>query len=94
MERSVSNMNGCQYACCKKNPERVDKLERQLIEGKLLLVDDNGKPLPNVVFTVNADSDSEVEEVFDKHATFMASKGLKRGSYSGYVTNSLREQWK
>ncbi|GKB33152.1 hypothetical protein Tco_0872553 [Tanacetum coccineum] len=55
--------------------ERIDKFERQLIESKLLLVDDDGKPLSNVVSTVNADSDSEVEEVFDEHTTFMASTG-------------------
>nr|GEW93049.1 hypothetical protein [Tanacetum cinerariifolium] len=39
-------------------------------------------------------SDSEVEEVFDEHATFMASTGLKCGSDSGYRTNSLWEEWK
>ncbi|GJX35711.1 putative reverse transcriptase domain-containing protein [Tanacetum coccineum] len=74
--------------------ERIDKFERQLIEGKLLLVDDDGKPLPKFVSTVNADTNSEVEEVFDEHATFMASIGLKRGSDSGYGANSLWEQWK
>ncbi|GKE70977.1 hypothetical protein Tco_1529049 [Tanacetum coccineum] len=74
--------------------ERIDKFERQLIEGKLFLVDDDGKPLPKVVYMVNVDSDSEVEEVFDEHTTFMASTGLKCGSDSGYGTNSLWEQWK
>ncbi|GJV52845.1 putative RNA-directed DNA polymerase, eukaryota, reverse transcriptase zinc-binding domain protein [Tanacetum coccineum] len=59
----------------------------------LLLVDVDGKPLPNVVSTANADSDSEVEEVYDEHATFMASTELKRGSDSDYGTNSLWEQW-
>nr|GEV27028.1 NUDIX hydrolase 1-like [Tanacetum cinerariifolium] len=33
----------------------------------------------------NAYSDSEVEEVVDEHAFFMASTGLKRGDDSGYV---------
>ncbi|GKC18887.1 RNA-directed DNA polymerase, eukaryota, partial [Tanacetum coccineum] len=73
--------------------ERIDKFERQLIEGKLLLVDDEGKPLPKVDSTVNADSDSEVEEVFDEHTRFMVSICLKRGSDSDYSTNSLLEQW-
>ncbi|GJW78373.1 RNA-directed DNA polymerase, eukaryota, reverse transcriptase zinc-binding domain protein [Tanacetum coccineum] len=36
---------------------------KDLIEGKLLLVDDNGKPLLKVVSTVNADSDSEVDDM-------------------------------
>ncbi|GKC41632.1 hypothetical protein Tco_1059354 [Tanacetum coccineum] len=43
--------------------EMIDKFERQLIEEKLLLLDDDGKPLPKVVFTVNVNSKSEVEEV-------------------------------
>ncbi|GKG58968.1 hypothetical protein Tco_0602677, partial [Tanacetum coccineum] len=45
----------------------IDKFERRLIEGKLLLVDDDGKPLSKFVSTVNADTNSEVEEVFDEH---------------------------
>ncbi|GKD37499.1 hypothetical protein Tco_1257706 [Tanacetum coccineum] len=43
--------------------EMIDKFERQLIEGKLLLVDDDEKPLPKVVSTINADGDNEVKEV-------------------------------
>ncbi|GKE92545.1 hypothetical protein Tco_1573640, partial [Tanacetum coccineum] len=69
--------------------ERIDKTERQNIDGKLTLVYDDGKPLPKVVFTVNADSDSEVEEVVDEHTIFMASTSLKNGTDSGYGTNSL-----
>ncbi|GJY50181.1 hypothetical protein Tco_0440137 [Tanacetum coccineum] len=60
--------------------ERIDKLERQIIDGKLTLVDDDENPLPKVVSMVNEDSDSEVEDVFNKHAGFMASTGLKRGN--------------
>nr|GEX47706.1 hypothetical protein [Tanacetum cinerariifolium] len=57
-------------------------------------VPDGPKPLPKVVFTVNANSDSEVKEVFDEHETFIASTGLKHGSDSGDDTISLWEQWK
>ncbi|GKA46782.1 hypothetical protein Tco_0739665 [Tanacetum coccineum] len=74
--------------------EMINKIKRQMIKEKLLLVDDKGTPLPKVVWMVNADSDIEVEKVFDEHATFMASTALKRGSDSGYGTNSLWEQWK
>ncbi|GJY67674.1 hypothetical protein Tco_0470656 [Tanacetum coccineum] len=74
--------------------EIINKIKRQMIKEKLLLVDDKGKPLPKVVSIVNANSDIEVEKVFDEHATFMASTALKRGSDSGYGTNSLWEQWK
>ncbi|GKB46734.1 hypothetical protein Tco_0897487 [Tanacetum coccineum] len=59
---------------------------------KLTLVDDVGKPLPKVVSMKNADSDREVEDVIDDHAVFMASTSLKRGTNSGYDTNSLLEQ--
>ncbi|GJY36081.1 hypothetical protein Tco_0421459 [Tanacetum coccineum] len=45
--------------------ERIDKLERQIIDGKLTLVDDNEKPLPKVVSMVHEDSDNEVEDVLD-----------------------------
>ncbi|GJU92351.1 putative reverse transcriptase domain-containing protein [Tanacetum coccineum] len=34
--------------------------------GKLMLVDDDGKPLTKVVSMANTDSDSEVEDVFDE----------------------------
>ncbi|GKF62419.1 hypothetical protein Tco_0182473, partial [Tanacetum coccineum] len=42
-----------------------------------MFVDDDGKPLPKVV-------SSEVDDVVDEHAVFMASTGLKRGDDSGY----------
>nr|GEV85652.1 hypothetical protein [Tanacetum cinerariifolium] len=74
--------------------ERSDKLERQIIDDKLTFVDDNEKPLPKVISTVNEDSDSEVEDVVDEHVFFMASTSLKSGSNSGYNTNSLLEQWR
>ncbi|GKA18128.1 hypothetical protein Tco_0697965 [Tanacetum coccineum] len=72
--------------------ERIDKIERKIIDGKLTPLDDDGKPLPNVVSSVNEDSDNEVENVVDEHAVFMASTGLKSGNDSGYGTNSLLEQ--
>nr|GFB29810.1 hypothetical protein [Tanacetum cinerariifolium] len=72
--------------------KRIDKIERQIIDEKLILVDDDGKPLPKVVFTENMDSDSEVEDVVDDHAVFMASIGLTSGDDSGSSTNSLLEQ--
>ncbi|GKE88844.1 hypothetical protein Tco_1566319, partial [Tanacetum coccineum] len=74
--------------------ERIDEIERQIIDGKITLVDDDGKPLPKVVSTTIVYSDSEVEDVIDDHAVFMASTGLKRGADIGYGTNSLLEQWR
>ncbi|GKE48257.1 hypothetical protein Tco_1479515 [Tanacetum coccineum] len=77
--------------CTTPKAQGIDKIERQIIDGKLTLVDDDGKPLPKVVSTKNVDSDSEVEYMVDDHAVFMASTGLKRGADSGYGTNSLLE---
>ncbi|GJR46218.1 hypothetical protein Tco_1314321 [Tanacetum coccineum] len=96
MGNSSSDGKGAASSSISTTPitKRVDKFEGQVIEGKLLLVDDDGKLLPKVASTVNADSDSEVEEVFDEHTTFMASTSLKHGSDNGYDTNRLWEQWK
>ncbi|GJT79264.1 hypothetical protein Tco_1053606 [Tanacetum coccineum] len=77
--------------CTTPKAQGIDKIERQIIDGKLTLVDDDGKPLPKVAFTKNEDSDSEVEYVVDDPTVFMASTGLKRGADSGYGTNSLLE---
>ena len=41
---------------------------------------------------VNEDSESDVEEVYDKSPPFMASKGTKEGS--AIRNMSLYEQWK
>ncbi|GKA74008.1 putative ribonuclease H-like domain-containing protein, partial [Tanacetum coccineum] len=57
--------------------EKIDKIERQLREGKLMFVDDNGNPL---VPTGVVDSDSEVEVVFDETANLWLSKSGKDGS--------------
>nr|GEZ44311.1 hypothetical protein [Tanacetum cinerariifolium] len=64
------------------------------VDVKLLLVDDDEKPLPKAVSSVNANSNSEVEEVFDEQESFMTSSCLKRGGDNGYGTNNLWEQWK
>nr|GEX47162.1 copia protein [Tanacetum cinerariifolium] len=68
--------------------ERIDKVERQIIDEKLTLVDDDGKPLPKVVSTKNMDSNSKIEDVVDDLTVFMASISLKRDADSGYCINS------
>ncbi|GKD60177.1 hypothetical protein Tco_1297686 [Tanacetum coccineum] len=40
--------------------EKIDKLERQILDGRLMFVDDEGKPLYKVVSIGITDSDSEV----------------------------------
>ncbi|GJY35475.1 hypothetical protein Tco_0420853, partial [Tanacetum coccineum] len=62
---------------------RINDLERQMLDEKLVLVDDDGNPLKNINDSVNANSDSEVDEVFNKTASFMASTSSKDTSTSG-----------
>ncbi|GJR31586.1 zinc finger, CCHC-type containing protein [Tanacetum coccineum] len=45
--------------------EMIDQLERKILERKLMFLDDDGKPLYKADFMSIADSDSEVEEVFN-----------------------------
>nr|GEX61103.1 retrovirus-related Pol polyprotein from transposon TNT 1-94 [Tanacetum cinerariifolium] len=57
-------------------PERIDKFERQLIEGKLLFMDDDGKPLPKVFLRLceqwketkrDDENDSYDDDMYDSH---------------------------
>nr|GEV25253.1 hypothetical protein [Tanacetum cinerariifolium] len=84
--QNVSNLNPFDAFSVVEND---DNMERQIINGKLTLVDDDGKPKPKVVYTVNEDSDSEVEDVVDDHAVFMASTSLKSGIDSEYGHYSI-----
>nr|GEU97020.1 hypothetical protein [Tanacetum cinerariifolium] len=77
---------------------RINGLERQMLDGKLVIMDDDGKPLKPHANPVNADSDSEVDMVFSETTSFMASmsskvnKSSKSSSGAGY--KSLYETWK
>nr|GFA81419.1 hypothetical protein [Tanacetum cinerariifolium] len=74
--------------------ENIDKIESQILNGKLTFVDDDRKPLYKAVIKGNEDSESEVEAVFDLTTNLMASTSLKGGSDRGYGTNFLLEQWR
>nr|GEW12242.1 hypothetical protein [Tanacetum cinerariifolium] len=65
---------------------QIDKIEKLIIDGKLTLVDDEGKSLKKVDALVDHDSDDEVASVDNEMTSFMASKKY------GYGTNSLLEQ--
>ncbi|GJU19095.1 hypothetical protein Tco_1147061 [Tanacetum coccineum] len=67
------------FGCPNTTPlsERINDLERQMLDGKFMLVDDDEKPVKKIVDPVNADSDSEVDEVFNEIAGFMASTSFK-----------------
>ncbi|GJW62334.1 hypothetical protein Tco_0111669 [Tanacetum coccineum] len=67
---------------------KIDKMERLIIDGKVTLVDDEGKPLTRVDSLDDHDSKEEVASVDNDMENFIASKDV------GYGTNSLSEQWK
>nr|GEX86872.1 hypothetical protein [Tanacetum cinerariifolium] len=71
--------------------EKFVKIELQIGEGKLRLLDNDENPL---VSTGIVKSDSEVKVVFDDTANLMISMSGKDGSDKGYGTNSLLEQWR
>ncbi|GKD72866.1 hypothetical protein Tco_1331148 [Tanacetum coccineum] len=61
-------------------------MERLIIEGKVTLVDDEGKPLKKVDYLGDHDSDDEVASADNDMANFLT---LKKDSYGN---NSLLEQ--
>ncbi|GJQ90653.1 hypothetical protein Tco_0001792 [Tanacetum coccineum] len=66
--------------------EKIDKIEKLIIEGKITLVDDEGKPLEKVSSSCEYDSEDGVASVDNEMANFLAKK-------DGYGTQSLLEQW-
>nr|GEV59590.1 hypothetical protein [Tanacetum cinerariifolium] len=70
------------------NVAKIDKIERVIIDGKVTLVDDEGKPLEKIDSSGNYNSKDEVASVDNGMASFLASKKVSCG------TNSLLEQWK
>ncbi|GKA21205.1 hypothetical protein Tco_0701194 [Tanacetum coccineum] len=68
--------------------EKINMFVQQLLEGKCVLVDDDGKPLEKVDYSGDHDSEDEVEPIDNEIASFLASKP----SGVGYGTNSLLEQ--
>ncbi|GJW71875.1 hypothetical protein Tco_0128792 [Tanacetum coccineum] len=67
--------------------EKIDKIEKLIIDGKVTLVNDEGKPLEKVDYLGVYDSEDEVASVDNEMASFLANK-------DGYGTQSLLEQWK
>ncbi|GJV27063.1 hypothetical protein Tco_1383511 [Tanacetum coccineum] len=67
--------------------EKINMFEQQLLEGKCMLVDDDGKPLEKVDSSGNHDSEDEVEPADNEMTSYLALK-----PYGGYGTNSLLEQ--
>ncbi|GKD27595.1 hypothetical protein Tco_1233809 [Tanacetum coccineum] len=66
--------------------EKINKLKRLIIDGKLTLVDDEGNPLEKFDYSSDHNSEDEVEQVDNEMTNFLASKRV------GYSTNSLLKQ--
>nr|GEX42999.1 hypothetical protein [Tanacetum cinerariifolium] len=69
--------------------DKIKKLERKILDSKLMFVDDDGIPLVPVS---NVYNESEVEVGFDETSNLMSSTSFKSRSDKGYGTNSLLEQ--
>ncbi|GJZ32137.1 retrotransposon protein, putative, ty1-copia subclass [Tanacetum coccineum] len=67
--------------------DKIGKLKKLIIDGKVTLMDDDGKPLKKVDYLSDHDSEDEVESVDNDMARFMASERV------GFGTKSLLEQW-
>ncbi|GJV46548.1 putative RNA-directed DNA polymerase [Tanacetum coccineum] len=67
--------------------ENINKMERLIIDGKVILVDDKGKPLKQVDSLGDYDSEDEVASVDSDMTNFLASGKVR------YDTHSLLEQW-
>nr|GEU76524.1 high affinity nitrate transporter 2.4-like [Tanacetum cinerariifolium] len=65
--------------------EKINKIEKLIIDEKVTLLDDEGKPL--VDYSGDYDSEDEVASVDNEMASFLAKK-------DGYGTQSLLEQWR
>ncbi|GJY26619.1 reverse transcriptase domain-containing protein [Tanacetum coccineum] len=68
--------------------EKIDKLEKLIIDEKITLADDVGKPMKYVDYLGDHDSEDEVEPVDNEMTSFLASDRF------GYSTNSLLKQWR
>nr|GEV89849.1 hypothetical protein [Tanacetum cinerariifolium] len=67
--------------------EKIDKIQKLIINGKVTLVDDEGIPLEKVAYSGDYVSEDAVASIDNEMASFLAKK-------DGYYTQSLLEQWK
>ncbi|GJW59922.1 hypothetical protein Tco_0109257 [Tanacetum coccineum] len=76
--------------------ERINDVERKMLNERLVLVDDDGKPLKKVGDPVNADSDHKVDKVFNETTIFRSLTSFNvdnnSKSSSGVANKSLYKQ--
>ncbi|GKA58476.1 hypothetical protein Tco_0757664 [Tanacetum coccineum] len=68
--------------------DRIRKIEKLIMDGKLTLVDNDGKPQKKVDYPGDHDSEDEVESVDNDMARSMATERVRFG------TKSLMKQWR
>nr|GEW99710.1 hypothetical protein [Tanacetum cinerariifolium] len=78
-----------EYEWSSSNKDTINVLEKQILECKPVLEDDDGKPVENIHYPVNLGSDDKVEPVDNEMTSFLASKPTG----VGYSPKSLLEQW-
>ncbi|GKB93630.1 hypothetical protein Tco_0979767 [Tanacetum coccineum] len=66
--------------------DKIGKIDKLIIDGKVILVDDDGKPLKKIDYPGDHDSEDEVESVDNDMARSMALERVDFG------TQSLLEQ--
>nr|GEY36877.1 hypothetical protein [Tanacetum cinerariifolium] len=66
--------------------DKINKIEKLIIKGKVTLVDDEGKPLEKVASSCEYDSEDEVASVDNEMANFLAKK-------DGYVIMDDFDIW-
>ncbi|GJZ07454.1 hypothetical protein Tco_0541247 [Tanacetum coccineum] len=71
-----TSMSGVQEEEQSSTPlvEKNNMFEQQLLTGKRVLLDDEGKPLEKIDYPGDHDSEDEVEPVDNEMASFLASK--------------------
>ncbi|GKC23261.1 hypothetical protein Tco_1025411 [Tanacetum coccineum] len=72
--------------------EKIDKIEKLIIEGKVTLVDDDGNPLEKVASLCDYDREDEIASVDNDMANFLV-KRMAMVSYDMANFPSMLEQW-
>nr|GEW17675.1 hypothetical protein [Tanacetum cinerariifolium] len=69
--------------------DKIDEYEKLIIDGKVSLVDDEGKPLKKIAYSDDHDSEDDVELVHNDMAHFMASERVGFGTNILFGTETL-----
>ncbi|GKC24165.1 hypothetical protein Tco_1026315 [Tanacetum coccineum] len=68
--------------------EKINVFGKQILEGKLVLVDDDRKPIDKVDYAGNTGSEDEVEPIDNETTSFLASKPMRLDMVLGACLNN------